>query len=296
MAAAKRARQPLQVYEESLERRTSGRLAMTQDLKTALDRQQFQLYYQPKIELATGTMVAVEALARWPHPERGQVPVDMFISALQQTGLISPFTDWVIATALAQRQQWLQRGWDIRIAVNMPITVMLERDFIDRLGRLVAQSGMADGLLFEITENIFLSDYDRLIELLDDLQRFGVRFSIDDFGTGHSSLSRLRQLPVDQIKIDRSFVMDMLSNNDDEVIVKSIIELAHNLGIEVCAEGVESAEVMQQLYRWRCDLVQGYHVSKARAVDKLESFITSSPWAIQRTGGRAAGKVRPDND
>lgn len=286
MAAAKRARQPMQLYEQALERRTTGRLAMTQDLKNALDTYQFELYYQPKIELATGTLVAVEALSRWVHPERGQVPVDMFISALQQTGLISPFTDRVIDTALAQRRRWLERGWDIRVAVNMPITVILERDFGDRLGGLLEKHGSENGLLFEITENIFLSDYDRLIELLADLQRFGVRFSIDDFGTGHSSLSRLRQLPVDEIKIDRSFIKEMLTNNDDEVIVKSIIDLAHNLGIEVCAEGVESAEVMQHLYRWRCDLVQGFHISKARPAEKLGAFIAASPWNIPRVSGK----------
>lgn len=282
MSSAKRDKQSVHIYEETHDEHTPGRLAMVRDLKVALDENQFELYYQPKIELATGSLVGVEALARWPHKDLGQVPTEMFISAMQQTGMISEFSYWALQTAIAQRAAWLQQGWQMTVAVNLPVTVILEEGFVERLAGLVAGYDGAEGLILEITENIFLSDYERLSGLLHQLQQLGLSFSIDDFGTGHSSLSRLRQLPVSELKIDRSFVMDLMTSKDDEVIVKSIIDMSHNLGIQICAEGVETAEIMQQLYRWRCDMVQGYHISKALPAAELEKFINSSCWLVRK--------------
>jgi len=278
VSVAKRGRQPVHVFEESNDEDAPGRLAMIRDLQSALEQSEFELHYQPKVELATGTIVGVEALARWPHEELGYVPTEMFINAMEQTGLISPFSDWVLKQALQKRAEYIQKGWDLKVAVNLPVTVILEEGFVQRLAGLLAEYGENDGLILEITENIFLSDYDRLSDLMHELRAMGMIFSIDDFGTGHSSLSRLRQLPVAELKIDRSFIMDLLSSQDDEVIVKSTIELAHNLGIQICAEGVETAEIMQQLYRWRCDMIQGYHISKALPANELEAFIESSRW------------------
>ncbi|MCW9032559.1 MAG: EAL domain-containing protein, partial [Gammaproteobacteria bacterium] len=147
-----------------------------------------------------------------------------------------------------------------------------------KIHELIKQHDSVSGITLEITENIFFSDYDRLSRLMNDLQDLGLSFSIDDFGTGHSSLSRLRQLPVSELKIDKSFVIDMLGNKDDEVIVRSTIELAQSLGIRICAEGVETAEVMQQLYHWRCDIIQGYFISKAVPAVEIKRFIEKSRW------------------
>ena len=284
MYAAKRNRNDVRVYDETYSELTSGRLTLVSDLQTALERHEFELYYQPKVALATGAIVGFEALARWPHKERGFVPPDMFITAMEQTGLIYDFSCWVLRTALEQCTRWRRLGWDIQGAVNLPVTVILEPRFLEELRSITAQFPGADGLLFEITESIFLSDYDRLTGLLDEIRRLGVSFSIDDFGTGHSSLSRLRKLPVSELKIDRAFVMDMEKNKDDLVIVESTIRLAHNLGLSVVAEGVENARVLNHLTRLECDMVQGYHISRPMPPEKVEAFVRDAGGKVGMLG------------
>jgi len=277
--AAKRNNELVHVYEADKDD-TSGRLALVQSIKNGIEKSEFQLYYQPKIELVSGTLIGVEALARWPDKNDGYVPTEMFISVMEQTGLINEFSYWVLETAIAQRIAWLKEGYDLKVSVNIPVTMVLETGFVSRIRHLLKQHESFVGVILEITENIFFSDYDRLSRLMNDLQDIGLSFSIDDFGTGHSSLSRLRQLPVSELKIDKSFVIDMIGNKDDEVIVKSTIELAHSLGIRVCAEGVETAEVMQQLNNWRCDIIQGYHISKAIPAPEITKFIKKSHWVV----------------
>lgn len=272
MYAAKRERTGIQAYNQSHDAFNSGRLALVRDLQAALDQNAFQLHYQAKVDLPAGTIVGVEALARWPHAERGFVPPDMFISALEQTGLIHSFTHWVLTTAAEQLQAWRQRGWDIGIAVNVPIMALFEPGFLNVMSRLAERHGHLQGLTFEITETLFLSDYDRFGTLLEEIRRYGITFSIDDFGTGHSSLSRLRKLPVSELKIDRSFVMGMEENKDDLIIVKSTIDLAHNLGIQVVAEGVESGSILDRLNGMHCDYAQGYHISRPLPGQEFEAF------------------------
>lgn len=280
IVAAKRNNESIHVYEIDKDD-ASGRLALVQNIKDAIELSEFKIYYQPKIELVSGRLIGVEALARWPDKNNGYVPTEMFISVMEQTGLISDFSYWVLETAMAQRIAWLNAGYDLKVSVNIPVTMILETDFVSKVHSLLIKYENIGGIILEITENIFFSDYDRLNSLMNDLQKLGLSFSIDDFGTGHSSLSRLRQLPVSELKIDKSFVIDMIGNNDDEVIVKSTIELAHNLGIRVCAEGVETAEVMQQLYQWRCDIIQGYHISKAIPASEIAKFIKQSHWIVK---------------
>ena len=200
---------------------------------------------------------------------------------MEQTGLINDFSYWVLDTAMKQRLAWLKEGCDLKVSVNISVTLVLENGFFARVRHLIKQHDNVGGIILEITENIFFSDYDRLSRLMNDLQNLGILFSIDDFGTGDSSLSRLRQLPVSELKIDKSFVIDMIGNKDDEVIVKSTIELAHSLCIRVCAEGVETAEVMQQLYHWRCDIIQGYHISKANPALEIAKLIKNSRWSVE---------------
>ena len=277
--AAKRNNESIHVYEAEKDD-TSGRLALVQKIKNAIEQSKFELYYQPKIELVSGTLIGVEALVRWPDKNNGYIPTEMYISVMEQTGLINEFSYWALDSAMRQRIAWLKEGYDLKVSVNIPVTVMLENGFVARIRHLIKQHDNVTGIILEITENIFFSDYDRLSRLMNNLQDLGLLFSIDDFGTGHSSLSRLRQLPVSELKIDKSFVIDMIGNNDDEVIVKSTIELARSLGIRVCAEGVETAEVMKQLYQWRCDIIQGYHISKAIPALEITHFIKDSSWNI----------------
>jgi len=279
--AAKRVNETVHVYEGKHDD-TSGRLALVQNIKNAFDNSEFKLYYQPKVELMTGRLIGVEALARWPDKNKSYIPSEMFISVMEQTGMISEFSYWVLDTAMTQRVKWVKEGNDITVAVNIPVTMILENDFVENLQRLLKKHGNVKGITLEITENIFFSGYDRLRGLMDKIQKLGLSFSIDDFGTGHSSLSRLRQLPVSELKIDKSFVIDMLKNKDDEVIVKSTIELAHNLGIRVCAEGVESSKVMNQLEKWHCDFIQGHFVSTAISVNEMNRFIKKSHWIIEK--------------
>jgi len=284
MYAAKRNKNDVQLYDESLAQITSGRLTLVSDLQQALERREFELYYQPKIALASQTIVGFEALARWPHTARGFVPPEMFISAMEQTGLIYDFSCWAIEQAVQQCARWHSQGWAIQVAVNIPVTVILEPRFLGHLRTVLNQYKLSDGLVFEITESLFLSDYDRLSGLLNQIRDLGISFSIDDFGTGHSSLSRLRRLPVSELKIDRSFVMDMEKNRDDLTIVESTIQLAHNLGLQVVAEGVENAAVLQRLNEMGCDLVQGFHVGHPMPPDKLAHFAEQSQWKIKIAG------------
>ncbi|MCF8178614.1 MAG: bifunctional diguanylate cyclase/phosphodiesterase [Sulfuritalea sp.] len=283
MLAAKRDKSGVHLFDAQRDAGSPGRLALVRDLRAALDAEEFELYYQPKVELATNTIIGVEALARWRRSDGAFVPTDMFIVALEQTGLIQRFTWWALETVMIQRLAWLERRYDLRIAVNMPISVLTDPEFINGLGTLVDRYKVRGGITIEITENIFFGDYDRLNAVLSELRRFNIECSIDDFGTGYSSLARLRQLPVAELKIDRSFVMDMLRSKDDAVIVKSTIDLGHNLGLKVVAEGVENAKTLQQLYRLRCDSAQGYYISKALPVAELEVFIGKSKWAVART-------------
>lgn len=288
MITAKRDRTGIEVFDERRDTGATSRFAMAQDLRRALDNREFSLHYQPKVELVNGLIHGVEALARWRQVDGVTVPPDMFISALEHTGLITPFTYWAIETAVRQRAEWLAMGWDLAIAVNVPLSVVMDTRFLPEVSRIVRGSGVASGLVLEITENIFLGDYDRINGILAELRAFGIGFSIDDFGTGHSSLARLRQLPVSEIKVDRSFVMAMLENPDDEVIVRSTIDLAHNLGLQVVAEGVETAAIMAALTRLGCDIVQGYHISRALPAAELPVFMASSNWSVARVSRSAA--------
>jgi diguanylate cyclase (GGDEF)-like protein len=278
MYAAKHDRQGTCVYQEGLDQFSSGRLALVSDLRLALDRGEFRLHYQPKVSLVTRGVVGAEALARWPHAEKGYISPEIFINALEQTGLIYPFSYWVMDTALAQCAAWRAAGWPLKVAVNVPIMVLNESRFVDELRLLLKRHRIEDGLLIEVTESVFMSDYENLVLMLRDIRQYGVSLSIDDFGTGHSSLSRLRKLPVSELKIDRSFVSDMDRNKDDRVIVKSTIDMARNLGLEVVAEGVERAAVIDDLARMHCHMAQGYHISPALPVDEFARFLQESDW------------------
>jgi EAL domain-containing protein (putative c-di-GMP-specific phosphodiesterase class I) len=218
-------------------------------------------------------VVSVEALGRWNHSLRGEVPPGLFIESLEQNGLINKYTYWAIATALEQAMAWDKSGHHLRIAVNVSPQTLMSRDFVINLHRLIKDESYGRFISFEITENLFLSEYDRLSEVLEYICFLGITLSIDDYGTGYSSLSRLRKLPVSEIKIDQSFVKEMTKSVDSEIIVRSTIDLAHNLGLLVVAEGVEQREALDLLKELGCDIAQGYLFSKPVPADELEEFI-----------------------
>jgi len=273
MFNAKSGKRGVSLYDPAVDHSSPGMLTMTADLRKALEREEFELYYQAKVNLQDGRIDGVEVLGRWQHPQRGFVPPNISIHVLEQTGMIDRYTHWAIETAIEQIRLWRSQQRDIQIAVNISTQTLMNPDFMIYLENLESIVDSGQNLQFEITENLFLSEYDRLCETLGRVRQLGITLSIDDFGTGYSSLARLKKLPVSELKIDRSFIMDMDKSSDDEVIVHSTIELAHNLGLTVVAEGVETEEIYQRLIEMGCDVAQGFLISKPIPIDQFERFL-----------------------
>ena len=261
------------VYNPDNDHLAQGHLAMVADVRTALDEKQFELHYQPKISAETGRVVAAEALGRWFSKTRGCVPPNIFIHVLEQNSLIDEYTYWAIETALAQANEWRAEFGAMRIAVNISPQTLMHPDFKNKIDQIISSKADGSLLTFEITENLFLSEFDRLAQVLEHICSLGVELSIDDYGTGYSSLSRLRRLPVSELKIDQSFIKDMVSNKDDEAVVHSTIELAHNLGLSVVAEGVENKKAFDLLIQLGCDTIQGFLISKPISREMFSTFI-----------------------
>jgi len=261
------------VYNPDSDHLAQGHLAMVADVRKAMEEKQFELYYQPKISAASGKIVSAEALGRWHCQSRGNVPPNIFIGVLEQNDLIDEYTYWAIETALAQAKEWKQRYSLMRIAVNLSPQTLMHPDFKEKFDQVVKGESDGELLTFEITENLFLSEFDRLAEVLEHICSLGVELSIDDYGTGYSSLSRLRRLPVSELKIDQTFIRDMVVNKDDQVVVHSTIELAHNLGLSVVAEGVENRDALELLTKLGCDTIQGFLISQPLPVTEFDAFI-----------------------
>jgi EAL domain-containing protein (putative c-di-GMP-specific phosphodiesterase class I) len=218
-------------------------------------------------------LIAAEALGRWISIERGMVSPDHFIRVLQQNGLLDEYTYWAIEAALQQAIVWNEKQ-ALRVAVNLSPQTLMDPAFMENIDRIIGDKKHGNYLTFEITENLFLSEYDSLKEVLEYICQLGIHLSIDDYGTGYSSLSRLIKLPVNELKIDKSFVKNVNINKDDEAVVRSTIELAHNLGLTVVAEGVEDEEAMELLRKYDCDVAQGYLISKPLPVAEFEKFFS----------------------
>ena len=274
MYGAKQAREGWRVYQFDSDRNDRDRLGLMSELREAIRRDALQLVYQPKVSLEGDAVVGLEALVRWPHPRRGMIPPDEFIGLAEQTGVVRPLTAWVLETVGLQIHQWRGLGVETSVAVNLSVYNLQDAGLIEHVRQVLETYDLRPGqLTLEITESAIMQDPRQAREVLVRLEAMGVRLSIDDFGTGYSSLSYLKRLPVDELKIDRSFVMDMSSNRDDAAIVHSIINLAHNLGVEVIAEGVEDAAVMNLLLMLGCDYVQGYHVSRPLPPGAVPAFM-----------------------
>jgi EAL domain-containing protein (putative c-di-GMP-specific phosphodiesterase class I) len=288
MYVTKEQRSGYEFYDEERHehRHDAGRLALIGELRRAMDETELVLYYQPKVDLSTGKVKGVEALARWHHPERGLLAPDEFIPLAERSNLLRPMTLYLLDTALRQCNAWRSKGVEVRVAVNLSMQNMLDLRLPNDLARLLTSWRLPAGSLeLEITESTIMADHRRATAILSRLSKMGVRLSIDDFGTGYSSLAYLQELPVDAIKIDKSFVMNMHEDAGNATIVQSTIDLGHNLGLEVVAEGVETLEHYNHLAKLGCDYAQGYFLSKPLSPDKmsiwLEVFSEMPPPQVQ---------------
>jgi EAL domain-containing protein (putative c-di-GMP-specific phosphodiesterase class I) len=244
-------------------------------LRSALLHNEFELYYQPQVDLSSGSVVGVEALIRWRHPSMGMVRPDRFINLAEETGLIVPIGAWVLRTACRQNREWQHAGYgSLRIGVNLSARQFAEPDLVPEIARVLEETGMAPtSLEIEITESLVMVDVEGAIRTMAELKRMGVKLSIDDFGTGYSSLSYLRRFPVDVLKIDRSFVRDIPNCEDDAAMVAAIIELARGLHMRVIAEGVETEAQLEYLKRRGCDEVQGHVYAMAAPGPDVEVML-----------------------
>lgn len=280
MYAAKHNHIGYTVYSAQQEHGSRADLALKSQLRHAIERDELVLHYQPKINHATGKVMGVEALIRWQHPKRGFLSPDLFISAAEKTGLIGPLARWVLTKALLQCTQLHQAGMFISVAVNLSTRNLHDRHLPAEIASLLANAQINPAyLVLEITESAVMDNPVLALEILNQLDEMGVTLAIDDFGTGYSSLAYLSKLPVDEIKIDKSFVIDMMNDRQAAVIVRSTIDLAHNLGMKVVAEGVETGEAWNTLTQWGCDFAQGYYMSKPLPADQLMQWLAQSDWA-----------------
>jgi diguanylate cyclase (GGDEF)-like protein/PAS domain S-box-containing protein len=279
-------------YGESMAVRSLGRLELEIDLRRAFDANEFQLYYQPKMDLATGMIVGVEALLRWHHSERGWIPPDKFIPVAEETGMIVAIGDWVIRETCKQIKAWTNTALEhLSIAVNVSVQQFAKEDFVDSVLRTLWQNGIkAHQLELEITESLLMRNVDDTTAALKRLGASGLTLSIDDFGTGYSSLGYLRQFPVDALKIDRSFVKDLPTSSDAAAICAAIIAMARELKLKVIAEGVETDAQLELLRNYRCDQAQGYLISKPISASELATLLQGG--SAQRHDLRSHGATR----
>lgn len=268
---AKEQRLGFHMYAADEAQDTAARLTLLGDLRRALEvDDQLMLHYQPKIDVGTEAVAGVEALARWQHPQRGPISPGEFIPVLETTSLIHRFTDRVLGIALDQARAWLDAGHRVPVAVNVSTRSLLDVTFPDRVAQLLSETRVPGELLcIEITEHTVMSDPATTIEALRRIRALGVKTSIDDYGTGYSSMTYLKLLPLDELKIDRSFVHDMAVDHANRALVRSTVELGRNLGLTVVAEGVEDAETHVALHAVGCDLAQGYHFARPLPADVL---------------------------
>ncbi|HEX6676128.1 MAG TPA: EAL domain-containing protein [Actinomycetes bacterium] len=274
MYLAKQAHAGALVYDPTVDQHSPKRLALLGGLRRALERDQLLLHYQPMADLESGQVRGVEALVRWQHPDHGLLSPAEFIPLAERTGLIHPLTRWVLDAALRQATRWHRSGLHLSVAVNVSTRCLLDQTFPDQVAeRLAAWQVPPARLVLEVTESAVMADPVRALEVLARLDALGVGLAVDDFGTGYSSMAYLKELPVDELKIDRSFVSQMAASPSDAVIVRSTIDLGHNLGLRVVAEGVETQEAWEELAALGCDTAQGYLLSRPVPASDLEHWL-----------------------
>lgn len=287
MYQAKRNGCGFQLYAQEQDPHSLRRLSLIGELRDAIKGAQLVLHYQPKVDLRRQRTTAVEALVRWQHPNLGMILPEEFIPLAEQHGVIIALTEWVLNEAVRQCCDWRERGISLHIAVNLSAHSLHNLDLPNQIAAILHMHGLpANQLGIELTESAMMSDLAHAMDIFERLAAMGVRLSIDDFGTGMSSLSYLKRLPVNELKIDKSFVTDMAEDENNAVIVRSIIDLAHNVGHEVTAEGVQDHDVLQLLEMLGCDTAQGYYLSRPRSAEGLETWLRESHWGLRIQGPR----------
>ncbi|MCQ9471028.1 EAL domain-containing protein [Pseudomonas alliivorans] len=267
----------LQIYQDGRDLAHQRQISLIRDLRKAPHNGELMLHYQPKLDIRQGTVRQAEALLRWSHPQFGNVSPAEFIVLAERTGSIHLLTNWVIEEAMRQLAEWRKRGLVLQVSVNISADDLLGEDLAGFVVGLLKQYGVpAEQLLFEITESAIMSQPEKALVVLHKLRDCGISLSIDDFGTGYSSLAHLKRLPVQELKIDQSFVRDLDETSEDAVIVRSTIEMSHNLGLKVVAEGVEYQHSLDLLRRWHCDTAQGYLISRPLTATAFETWIVKT--------------------
>jgi len=281
MYAAKAAHLSYVVYDPALDRHSPRRLGLLGQLRRALAAGELVVHYQPKAEVRSGRIIGVEALVRWQHPEYGLLGPGEFVPLAETTGLIRPLTSYVLEAALCQCRGWLDAGRDLSVAVNLSTRCLLDLALPDQIIGLLEDTAVApERLVLEITESSIMTDPARALEILNRLHALGVQLAIDDFGTGYSSMAYLKSLPVQELKVDRSFVQHLRDNQSDAVIVRSTVDLGHNLGLRVVAEGVEDEATLGELASLGCDSVQGYYLAKPMPEAELVAWLAAQPQPV----------------
>ncbi len=278
MYAAKEAQTGVKFYTAEQNQHTKRRLSVLSDIRRALTRDEIVVHYQPIVDLEDRMVTGAEGLVRWEHPEHGLIPPGAFVQSVEQSGLIGPLTRHVLEHAIAQCAQWRREGREMSVAVNLSVRNLLDRDLPREIARLIGTYQVPpEALHLEITESMIMTDPERALATVGRLSALGVRLSVDDFGTGYSSLANLRRLPINDLKIDRSFVSPMLEDESDLIIVRSTINLGHDLGLRIIAEGVEDSATLEHLATLGCDLAQGYHLSRPLAADAFGRWLADTP-------------------
>lgn len=274
MYVAKRANSGYAIYDPAQDQHSAQRLNLTSELRQAITNDELVLHYQPKIDLQSGQTVGVEALVRWQHPAQGLLFPDAFIPVAERCGLIKPLTEWVLDAAMRQHRLWEEDGIHLPVAINLSTRTLHDMGFPAYVRAGAQKAGLSLHCLeFEITESAIMADPASALKILTQLNEMGVRLSIDDFGTGYSSLAYLQKLPVHAVKIDKSFVLDMATNSSNIAIIRSTLDLGHNLGLQVIAEGVENIESCSRLKSMGCDMAQGYYFSRPVPAERIAEWI-----------------------
>ncbi|HSC71310.1 MAG TPA: GGDEF domain-containing phosphodiesterase, partial [Candidatus Methylomirabilis sp.] len=269
--AKEQGRNAFRFFSREMNYKAEERLLLDNSLRRALERQEFFVHYQPQMDLLTGRLIGMEALVRWLHPEMGLVTPDKFIPLAEESGLIIPIGEWVLRTACRQNKAWHDMGFGpLRVAVNLSGRQFKQERLVESVAAILDETGLAPALLeLEITESTIMRNAEETIVTLRRLKEMGISLAIDDFGTGYSSLSYLKHFPIDRLKIDRSFVLDITTDPDDAAIAEAIISMAHSLKLKVTAEGVEQQEQLHFLAQRKCDAMQGYLVSRPISTEEF---------------------------
>jgi diguanylate cyclase (GGDEF)-like protein len=296
MYMAKETRNGYALYSAENDPNSSHRITLMGELRRAIVEDQLFLLYQPKIDLKTGHVSGVEALVRWRHPQAGIRMPDNFIPPAERTGLITPLTVWVLDKALRQCHAWHQEGLNLGMAVNLSRRNLQAQELPDQIAGMLEANGVSPAdLELEITESSIMANPVRAMEVLSRMTSMGLQFSLDDFGTGHSSLAYLKKLPVNTIKIDKSFVTKMVAQAEDVAIIRLIIDLGHILGLKVVAEGVEDRVTLDKLIALGCDMAQGYFICRPISAEELTRWLRSQPDPLNGGNSRVQRNLNPEH-